>query len=345
MGRYREIIWENATAEEIATAKHCAPTKEGFVRYQALELLREGYGREEVARISNRCARTIRQWLQLFRDKGLDGVALKGRSGRPRKIAVEKFQAEYVPLILEPKRAGELHWTALKFHGHLKDNYREELGYSTLLRYLEENNIALRYPRRWPERQDEDKRRAFIKKLRALAKERHNCIWFCDEAGFEGDPRPHRTWVKKGSKPKVPYFGDHIRHNVVGAVNPKSGEFFSLVVPHSDKEVFQAFLDEFAKHTVKNKPSKRTILVLDNASWHRHSELNWHHLTPCYLPAYSPDFNPIEQIWRVLKERFFTNWIAKSVEQLIDRICQAIESLLTDEIASIATIDHLIIKK
>ena len=41
--------------------------------------------------------------------------------------------------MLEPARAGETHWTALKFHGYLKTEYREELSYSTLLRYLHEN--------------------------------------------------------------------------------------------------------------------------------------------------------------------------------------------------------------
>ena len=212
----------------------------------------------------------------------------------PRKIEAEKFAAECVPLLLSPEEAGESHWTALKFHGYLREEFQEELGYSTLFRYLEEQDIALRYPRRWPERQDEEKRGAFLKELNTLAADENNSLWFSDEAGIEGDPRPRRVWVKKGSKPKIPYLGDHIRH-----------------------------------------------LILDNASWHHYSGLNWHHITPCYLPPYSPDFNPIEQIWKVLKERFFANWIAKTPEQLIERLCYAIRSLLSEEISSIASIKHL----
>ena len=344
MARFQKIVRENATAKEVAVAKRCAPTQQGFVRFQAIELLLEGYSQGEVARISGRDSRTIRRWLEAFNERGLDGVALKGYAGQPRKIDAKKFEAKYVPLMLEPERAGESHWTALKFHGYLKEQCREELGYSTLLRYLEENELALRYPRRWPERQDEEKRREFLKKLHTFSVDRRNSIWFCDEAGFEGDPRPRRVWVKKGSKPKVPYLGDHIRHNVVGAVHPKCGELFSLVVPHSDKDVFQVFLNEFAKHTRKKEPKKNIILVLDNASWHKHSELNWHHITPCFLPSYSPDFNPIEEIWKVLKDRFFTNWIAKSPEQLMERICTAIRSLLSDDIASISSMAHLVAK-
>ena len=264
--------------------------------------------------------------------------------GRPRRIDYEKFKAEYVPLILEPERAGETHWTGLKFHGHLKNEYQEELGYSTLLRYLSENDIALRYARRWPERQNEEDRQRYLEKLKALVSDPKNSLWFSDEAGFEGDPRPRRTWVKRGSKPRVPYLGDHIRYDVVGAVNPARGDFFSLVVPHCDHVVFQVFLDELAKHTARTEPDKRVIVIVDNASWHKYASLNWHNMTVCYLPAYSPDFNPIEGIWRVLKERFFAGYIAKKVDVLIERLCFALRSLLVDEIASIASIDHLLLR-
>jgi len=334
---------ENATAEEIAVAKSCAPTRGGFVRFQALEQLYRGRAKEDVAELSDRSIRTIERWAKVFNDSGLDGLALKGYAGRPRQIEAGKFQSEYVPILLEPGRAGEEHWTALKFHGYLKEEFREDLGYSTLLRYLRENDIALRYPRRWPERQDDGEREAFLKKLAGLNSDAKNSLWFADEAGIEGDPRPRRMWVKKGSRPRVPYLGDHIRLNVVGTVHPKSGGFFSLVVPHSDREVFQAFLDQFAKHTAEIEPDKNTILVLDNASWHCYSGLNWHSITPCYLPPYSPDFNPIEQLWRILKERFFTNRISKTPQQLLERICFAIRSILKEEIRSVASIDHLLV--
>jgi len=202
VGRKAFINWENTSVEEIATAKNCAPKKEGFIRYQALELLLGGYSQEEVARISGRHVRTIRRWIGEFNRQGLDGLALRGSSGRPRKIEVEKFGAEYVPVMLEPERAGEEHWTALKFHGYLTEEFREELGYSTLLRYLAEHDIALRCPRSWPERQDEEKRHAFCEKLRELASDESNSLWFCDESGFEGDPRPRRTWVRKARSPR-----------------------------------------------------------------------------------------------------------------------------------------------
>jgi len=335
---------ENASAKEIAAAKSCAPTKEGFVRFQALEQISQGASKSFVAKLSNRCVRTIERWIAAFNARGIDGLALKGRPGRPRLIEAEKFAAEYVPILLDPSLGKESHWTALKFHGYLNEEFKELISYRTLLRYMEENSIALRYPRRWPSQQKEELREAFLGKFKEIVAETNNSVWFGDEVGFEGDPRPRRIWVKKGSKPKVPYLGNHLRHNAIGAVNAGSGQLFSLVVPHADSVVFQVFLDEFAKHVSKTEPDKQTILILDNASWHKNSSLNWHQIVPVFLPPYSPDLNPIETIWKVLGDRFFTQWFAKTLPELIERICTALTSLSSKEISSVAAISHLLNK-
>src|SRR4029077_18593717 len=58
--------------------------------------------------------------------------------------------------------------------------------------------------------------------------------------------------------------------------------------------------------------------------------LNWHHFEVHYLPGYSPDFNPIERLWLRLKVDFFSDFIAKSPEQLTQRLCHALTSLMND---------------
>jgi hypothetical protein len=64
--------------------------------------------------------------------------------------------------------------------------------------------------------------------------------------------------------------------------------------------------------------------LLDNASWHRKKSLNWQGWQPLNLPAYSPDFNPIERMWLVMKARWFDNYACRSVKQLLQRLDQAI---------------------
>jgi transposase len=48
--------------------------------------------------------------------------------------------------------------------------------------------------------------------------------------------------------------------------------------------------------------------------------LNWHHFELHFLPGYSPDFNPIERLWLRLKADFFSDFIAKSSEELTERL-------------------------
>lgn len=152
---------------------------------------------------------------------------------------------------------------------------------------------------------------------------------FCDESGVEGDPRPRRRWVEPGKPRTVPYLGDHIRQSVIGAVCPQDGALFSLMVDGVDTGVFQFFLDEMAT-AVPKRENKRQLLVLDNASWHKAARLNWHHFEPVYLPAYSPDFNPIERLWLVLKAEWFWDFISRTSQELSDRLCLALKSLIED---------------
>ena len=91
------INQENATEEAIASAKRCAPTIQGFVRFQAFEQLYRVRSKVEIARLSDRTVRTIDRWVAAFNERGIDGIALKGRGGCPRKIEAGKFRVEYVP--------------------------------------------------------------------------------------------------------------------------------------------------------------------------------------------------------------------------------------------------------
>ena len=275
----------------------------------------------------SRSDRMVRLWIEMFNRGGIDALITKPKRGRPRKVKLERVADVLVPVLEDPSQAGVVHWTGVKLHGYLKEQLQIDLGYSTTLRWLHELNYQLRVPRPWPEGQDEQQRKAFLEELRALCADRAVELWFGDECGVEGDPRPRRRWVQPGQSRTVPYLGKHIRQNVIGAVAPQSGGFFSLIVDGVDTDVFQFYLDEMAK-AVANKEGIRQILILDNASWHKAARLNWHHFEPKFLPSYSPDFNPIERLWLRLKADWFWDFIARTPEELTDRLCTALKSFM-----------------
>jgi len=94
-----------------------------------------------------------------------------------------------------------------------------------------------------------------------------------------------------------------------------------------DTDVFQFFLDEMAQ-AIPKKEGVRQILLMDNASWHRASRVRWHHFEPKFLPGYSPDYNPIERLWLRLKADWFWDYIARTPEELTERLCLALKSFI-----------------
>lgn len=320
---------ENASEAELLLAMEAAPNKRSYIRFAGIRALLKGFTRAQVADLFGRSERMVRLWVVVFNLGGIDALATKPRTGRPRKVKLEKLREVLVPVLEAPSQAGELHWTGVKLHGWLKEHLAVELGYRTTVRYLHELDYRLLVPQRWPERQNQAERLWFQEELARLQQDPSVEIWYGDECGVEGDPRPRRRWSARGSRPQVPYLGEHIRTNVVGAVCPNTGQSFAMIFDGVDTDVFQCFLDRLAE-AIPPDPGKRRVLILDNASWHKASRLCWHHFEAQFLPAYSPDFNPIERLWLRLKADYFTDFIAHTTQELIDRLCLALNAFMDD---------------
>jgi transposase len=320
---------ENATLDELRVAMDAAPNKRSYVRLNAMRSLLLGIPRATLCRQFCRTDRMMRLWIELFNRGGIDALITKARPGRRRKVKLERVRDLLVPVLENPAAAGQVHWTGVKLHGYLQEKLCVELGYRTTIRWLHELNFHLRVPQPWPERQNEEQRKGFLEELHGLSEDPTVELWFADECGVEGDPRPRRRWVQPGKRRTVPYLGDHIRQNVIGAVAPQSGGLFSLIVDGVDTDVFQFFLDEMAK-AVPPKQGVRQLLIVDNASWHRAGRVRWHHFEPKFLPGYSPDFNPIERLWLRLKADWFWDFIARTPQELSDRLCTALKSFIHD---------------
>ena len=307
-------------------AMDAAPTKRSYIRLAAIRALLLGFSRAHVCQLFDRSDRMVRLWIACFNRAGLDALLTKHRSGRPRQVSLAQVRALVDPLLEQPS---QVHWTGVKLHGYLREQLAVAFGYRSTIRWLHELDYHLRVPRPWPERQNEQERQEFLEQLRRRAAAPGVELWFADECGVEGDPRPRRRWARPGRPCTVPYLGGHLRQNVVGAVCPARGQLVSLIVDSVDTDVFQVFLDQLAE-TVPKREGVRHLLILDNASWHKTRRLRWHHFEPWYLPAYSPDFNPIERLWLRLKADWFWDYIARSDEELMERLCTALKSFIDD---------------
>lgn len=155
---------------------------------------------------------------------------------------------------------------------------------------------------------------------------------FQDEAGFGRINKPKYCWCGDGIRPEVPCH--HIREYryAFGAVEPMTGDGFFLVMPYCNTVCMNVFLDELSKEYANDD----IILVCDGASWHRSSAMVIpDNITIANIPPYTPEMNPIEQVWRELRTKGFKNEVFQTLEKVVDRLCQTINNLTSETISSI----------
>lgn len=331
--------FENSSLIEIKAAEQNVASKRAGWRLLALRLLFQGRTYDDVLAILNISTRTLARWIQRFNTYGIDGLTHdRERPGRPTKLPRVKHEV-FKDLLKNPYQVGRDYWTARSLHGYLAEQWQVTLGYSTVCRGMHQAGFALKTPRPWPEmRQNPEQRALYQREMETLLADGTVDVFFGDETGIEGDPKPRRRWAQKGVKTTVPYTGDHIRENVIGAVLPTTGELLCHGVPFVDSEWFALFIQALAAMTrERHQAGRRIVLVLDNASWHKVKTLPWQHIEVKYLPAYSPDFNPIEHLWLALKSTWFNNHHCNTHEILAQRVDEALRSFFNrpDSVRSI----------
>lgn len=155
---------------------------------------------------------------------------------------------------------------------------------------------------------------------------------FQDEAGFGRINKPKYCWCFKDYRPTTPCH--HIREfrYSYGAVEPITGESFFLIMPYCNTDCMNVFLQELSKIYSNDY----ILLVADGAPWHKSSNLNIpENIDFFYLPPYTPEMNPIEQIWKEIRKRGFKNEIFQTLEKVVARLCETICSLSNETVKSI----------
>jgi transposase len=113
------------------------------------------------------------------------------------------------------------------------------------------------------------------------------------------------------------------------AAHPSTGEAFWLSLPRLDTDMVQMFLDEFAKEYAPE--GKRLILCWDGAPAHRAKGLRVpERIRLVALPAYTPELNPAEQLWPLVKEGV-ANDSFKDLAALERRVCGRVRSICEDQ--------------
>jgi transposase len=112
-------------------------------------------------------------------------------------------------------------------------------------------------------------------------------------------------------------------------VCPATGEAESLIVPHVDKCVkTQHHLEQIS---AKIKPGRYAVVIMDGAGWHQASLVEgFKNVNIIKLPLYSPELNPIEQVWSGLRQHHLANRCFNGYEDIIDACSLAWNDFVSD---------------
>ena len=97
-------------------AREAAPNRRSYIGLAVMRSLLVGLERSAVAQQFCRSDRVVR---------------LRAPAGRGRRVKLECLRDLLVPVLENPRQAGELHWTGVKLHGYLKEQLGLEVGYGT----------------------------------------------------------------------------------------------------------------------------------------------------------------------------------------------------------------------
>jgi transposase len=307
-------------------------------RIHALFAIVAGESVTEVAEQLYLGEQTVRDYVCAFIRHGVDSLSYKRPSGRPPKLTKTQ-RKELADLITAgPEAAGypSACWTTpvicdlvltrfgVEYHPHYLCELLDELGFSFqkarfVSDHLDEAAREHWLTETWPE-------------IRRVAQEKQAMILFGDEASFAQWGSLSYTWAPKGQQPTVKTSGKRKGYKVFGLIDFFSGRlFWKGQTDRFNTESYMAFLADVLTQT-----EQHLLLIQDGARYHTSKAMqdffaaHTDRLTRYQLPSYSPDFNPIEYLWRNVKKdathlKYFADFA--DLQQKVDKTLQQLATL------------------
>ena len=163
-------------------------------------------------------------------------------------------------------------------------------------------------------------------------------LWWQDEARVGQQGSLTYIWADKGSRPRAPRDQRYDWAYLFGAVCPARGIGAALVLPFVNAEAMNLHLAEISTQVA---PGAHAVITLDGAGWHQAGGrlVVPENISLLPLPPYSPELNPVENVWQFLRQNHLANRVFDTYTAIVDACCEAWNALTAnpDRISSIAT--------
>jgi len=280
-------------------------------RATALLLLTEQVPVERVAARVGAGVSTVYGWLRAFLAEQFASLVYRTSPGRPAKLTKTQKRQLHALVAAGPEAAG--YATGCWNSAIVQDLIAREFGVRYSVQYVAEllKHLGFSYQKarfvsdHLDEGPREQWRTVTWPTLLRAARRQGALLLFGDEASFAQWGSLGYTWARRGQQPLIRTCGRRKGYKVFGLIDSFTGRLFAS--GHDGRftaETYCAFLA-----TVLAATDQPLVLVQDGARYHTARDTQAFfaahsaRLTVCQLPSYSPDYNPIEHLWRNIKRK------------------------------------------
>jgi len=328
--------------EELTEIKQMTRRAIGRVSQRAQMVLLSAQRRTvpELAVIFDQHPASVRFWLRRFDQDGPAALYDAPRSGRPRAMddADEQRLVHLLaqdPEDVSPRMMGTT-WTVAMLTWALILRCGRYLSRATVRVTMHRLGLRWGRPRlTMPHKVDPDK---VLKQWRiveaVLAAGPEATILYADESRIALLPLVRGLWQWVGQQVRIPTPGSNVTRSVFGALHIRTGQWTYLVREHLRQADFIAFLE----HILSVYPSGTIIVIVDNYSSHRASEVRrWLAAPPHvrlqlhFLPTHCSHLNPVEPIWLRLKATVVANRLHASMRHLLNTVDEFFDAMTPEQ--------------
>lgn len=305
------------------------------IRIRAVQRILEGESPEIIAKTLGFHRSAVYQWLKRYEAEGIAGLKYRRIPGKQSTLS--KNQKQKIFDIVTSKNPLQLKfpfalWTRRMVKDLILDQFGIDLSEVSVGRLLHDLGLTPQRPLRRAYQQDPARvahwRDEDYPAIQKEAKAVGAVIYFGDEAGVRSDYHSGTTWAPKGQTPVVRTTGSRHSLNLISAISAQGQMRFMTIKGKLKSETFIGFLERLLKNQ-----SKPVFLIVDGHPVHRSSrvktfvETTEGKLKLFYLPAYSPELNPDEQVWNQLKNHRIGKMVLKSLDDMTDKVHSAMRSI------------------
>jgi transposase len=272
-------------------------------RVKAVYLLGKGWSVVEVAEALLLEDDAIRRYFQLYKAGGVGKLLENNHVGKLSFITARELE------LLEAHLTEHTYLTVGEIIEYVKEEFDIEYTDTGMRYVLYQLNFVYKKPEKVPFRVDEKAQKNFIRRYQAIKRRltQDDGLYFMDATHPEHTAIASHGWIKRGERKPLKSNPRPYRLNINGAINIST---LNMVVRFEDKINKETVLDFL--ETLRNQQPKGWIyLFCDNAGYYQSLEVKLYAkslaIKLVYLPAYSPNLNLIERIWKFFKKKTLYN--------------------------------------